>query len=102
MASPTDDFKGTIGRTLADSEPHFDEPSHPKKGSPNVVFILLDLPPSRRDFATLQRAFVRIEEVCFQNGGSIRQFIVDDKVGGKYTASGLECGVFKTSWGLYT
>ena len=36
------DFKGTIGRTLADSEPYFEERPHPKKGAPNVVFILLD------------------------------------------------------------
>ena len=42
MASPTDGFQGTIGRTLADSEPHFEESPHPKQGSPNVVFILLD------------------------------------------------------------
>ena len=42
MASPTDGFPGTIGRTLADSEPHFEESPHPKQGSPNVVFILLD------------------------------------------------------------
>ncbi|MGI9612625.1 MAG: arylsulfatase [Acidimicrobiales bacterium] len=36
------DFQGTIGRTLADSEPHFEERTHPKKGAPNVVFVLLD------------------------------------------------------------
>ena len=42
MASPTDGFEGTIGRTLADSEPHFEERNHPKRGAPNVVFILLD------------------------------------------------------------
>lgn len=36
------DFKGTIGRTLADSEPHFDERPHPGKGAPNVVIVLLD------------------------------------------------------------
>jgi len=42
MASPIDGFEGTIGRTLADSEPHFEESPHPEQGSPNVVFILLD------------------------------------------------------------
>ena len=36
------DFKGTIGRTLADSEPHFEERPHPGDGAPNVVFVLLD------------------------------------------------------------
>ena len=35
-------FDGTIGRTLADSRPWFDEPPHPGTGSPNVVIILLD------------------------------------------------------------
>ena len=35
-------FKGTIGRTLADSEPHFEERPHPGDGAPNVVFVLLD------------------------------------------------------------
>ena len=36
------DFKGKIGRTLADSEPHFEERPHPGNGAPNVVFVLLD------------------------------------------------------------
>jgi arylsulfatase len=36
------DFKGKIGRTLADSEPHFDARPHPGKGAPNVVIVLLD------------------------------------------------------------
>ena len=35
-------FEGTIGRTLADSEPWFDEPPHPGDGAPNVVVVLLD------------------------------------------------------------
>ncbi len=35
-------FQGTIGRTLADSEPHFQQPPHPGEDSPNVVVILLD------------------------------------------------------------
>ena len=36
------DFKGKIGRTLADSEPYFDARPHPGKGAPNVVIVLLD------------------------------------------------------------
>ena len=36
------EFKGTIGRTLADSEPHFAEPPHPGDDAPNVVIVLLD------------------------------------------------------------
>ena len=35
------DFRGTIGRTLADSEPHFASPPHPGPGAPNVVIVLL-------------------------------------------------------------
>ncbi len=35
-------FEGTIGRTLADSEPWFDEAPHPGPDAPNVVFVLLD------------------------------------------------------------
>lgn len=35
-------FEGKIGRTLADSEPWFDEAPHPAEGAPNVVLILLD------------------------------------------------------------
>ncbi len=38
----TGDFGGTIGRTLADSEPHFVEPPHPGEDAPNVVLVLLD------------------------------------------------------------
>ncbi len=34
-------FEGTIGRTLADSTPWFDEPPHPGD-APNVVMVLLD------------------------------------------------------------
>jgi arylsulfatase A-like enzyme len=37
-----DDFPGTIGRTLADSEPHFVESPHPGDDAPNVVMVLLD------------------------------------------------------------
>jgi len=36
------EFKGTIGRTLADSEPHYMEPPHPGEAAPNVVIVLLD------------------------------------------------------------
>ena len=36
------DFQGTIGRTLAESEPHFTEPAHPGEDSPNVVIVLMD------------------------------------------------------------
>ncbi|MED5221091.1 MAG: arylsulfatase [Actinomycetota bacterium] len=36
------EFKGTIGRTLADSEPHYMEPPHPGETAPNVVIVLLD------------------------------------------------------------
>ena len=35
-------FQGTIGRTLAESEPHFAEPPHPGADAPNVVIVLLD------------------------------------------------------------
>jgi len=35
-------FEGRIGRTVADSEPWFDEPPHPGEGSPDVVVVLLD------------------------------------------------------------
>ncbi len=33
---------GRIGRTVAESEPWFDEPPHPGEDAPNVVMILLD------------------------------------------------------------
>ena len=35
-------FEGKIGRSLADSEPWFDEPPHPGEDAPNVVIVLLD------------------------------------------------------------
>jgi arylsulfatase len=35
-------FGGKIGRTVADSEPWFEEPPHPGEQAPNVVLILLD------------------------------------------------------------
>jgi len=36
------EFQGTIGRTLADSTPHFIEPPHPGDDAPNVVIVLID------------------------------------------------------------
>jgi len=38
----TQQFKGTVGRTLADSTAHFETPPHPGEGAPNVVVVLLD------------------------------------------------------------
>jgi arylsulfatase A-like enzyme len=35
-------FRGTIGRTLEDSEPHFRPQPHPGEGAPNVLVILYD------------------------------------------------------------
>lgn len=35
-------FKGTIGKTLNDSEPWFQLPQHPGEDAPNVVVVLLD------------------------------------------------------------
>jgi arylsulfatase len=35
-------FQGTIGRTLADSEPWFEELPHPGSTAPNIVIVLLD------------------------------------------------------------
>ena len=35
-------FEGTIGRTIAESEPWHDEPPHPGADAPNVVIVLLD------------------------------------------------------------
>ena len=37
-----DDFPGTIGRTLADSEPFFEQEAHSGDDAPNVVMVLLD------------------------------------------------------------
>ncbi len=42
MADMPEPFPGRIGRTLADSEPHFAEPPHPGDAAPNVVILLLD------------------------------------------------------------
>ena len=39
------EFQGTIGRTLAESTPHFMEPPHPGEDSPNVVIVLIDDKP---------------------------------------------------------
>ena len=41
MAHPTE-FKGKIGRTLAESEAWFQESPHPDDDAPNVVIVLLD------------------------------------------------------------
>jgi arylsulfatase A-like enzyme len=35
-------FGGVIGRTVAESVPHWPEPPHPGDGAPNVVLILID------------------------------------------------------------
>ena len=35
-------FQGRIGRTVAESEPWFEEHPHAPSGAPNVVFVLLD------------------------------------------------------------
>ncbi len=35
-------FQGVIGKTLAESTPHFVEPPHPGDDAPNVVVVLLD------------------------------------------------------------
>lgn len=40
--TPPPDFGGRIGRTVADSEPWFDDPAHPGDDAPNVVIVLLD------------------------------------------------------------
>ncbi len=37
-----EDFPGAIGRTLADSEPFFEQEAHPGDDAPNVVMVLLD------------------------------------------------------------
>ncbi|MGY6500985.1 MAG: sulfatase-like hydrolase/transferase [Acidimicrobiales bacterium] len=37
-----EEFAGRIGRTIADSEPHFGEAPHPGDDAPNVVVVLLD------------------------------------------------------------
>ena len=38
----TERFEGTIGRTLAESEPWFEELPNPGDGAPNIVMVLLD------------------------------------------------------------
>ncbi len=35
-------FEGTIGRTLAESKPHWPKRPHPGEGAPNVVVVLID------------------------------------------------------------
>ncbi|MDX6267048.1 MAG: hypothetical protein QOD70_1788 [Frankiales bacterium] len=40
---PTDEhFEGTIGRTFADSTPHWPEPVRAAEGAPNIVYVLYD------------------------------------------------------------
>lgn len=39
---PEQEFGGTIGRTFADSTPHFPESRQAPRGAPNVVFVLYD------------------------------------------------------------
>ncbi|MEY4339158.1 MAG: putative arylsulfatase [Actinomycetota bacterium] len=38
----TENFQGRIGRTIADSEPWFEEFPHPGEEAPNIVVVLLD------------------------------------------------------------
>ncbi len=38
----TENFQGRIGRTIADSEPWFEELPHPGEEAPNIVVVLLD------------------------------------------------------------
>ena len=40
--STDEGFQGTIGRTFADSTPHFPVPQRPREGAPNVVYVLYD------------------------------------------------------------
>lgn len=37
-----EDFQGTIGRTFADSTPHWPDPVRAAEGAPNVVYVLYD------------------------------------------------------------
>jgi arylsulfatase A-like enzyme len=38
----SEQFQGRIGRTNAESEPHFEQRPHPADGAPNVIIVLLD------------------------------------------------------------
>ena len=42
LGNSTHRFKGTIGKTLDESEPWFESPNHPGEETPNVVVVLLD------------------------------------------------------------
>jgi len=42
FAQEKSEFKGTIGKTLADSKEYWPEPVKAPKGAPNIVWILLD------------------------------------------------------------
>ena len=39
---PDPNYKGVIGKTLAESKEYWPDPVKPPKGSPNVVWIILD------------------------------------------------------------
>jgi arylsulfatase A-like enzyme len=41
-AHPSAGFEGTIGRTVADSEPWWPAPAHPGDDAPNVIVVLFD------------------------------------------------------------
>jgi arylsulfatase A-like enzyme len=40
--SVDEEFQGTIGRTFADSTPHWPKPAAARKGAPNIVYVLYD------------------------------------------------------------
>jgi arylsulfatase len=42
LGNSTHRFKGTIGKTLDESEPWFELPKHPGEETPNVIVVLLD------------------------------------------------------------
>ena len=42
LGNSTHRFKGTIGKTLDESEPWFELPKHPGEDAPNIVVVLLD------------------------------------------------------------
>jgi arylsulfatase len=42
IAQEKEEFKGTIGKTLADSKEYWPDPVKAPKGAPNIVWILLD------------------------------------------------------------
>src|SRR6478609_8071590 len=42
QTKPDSDYKGVVGKTLAESKEYWPEPVKAPKGAPNVVWILLD------------------------------------------------------------